>query len=166
MDHMRPLHTTALAFAGISMLLLSACGTGGGNGTVSPTDSPTASEQPGSTGENTPTEDPTETSKALSEKDIEGVWGSDEKGDPFLNFKTDGNVIGTDGCNGISTTYKIDGATVTLDPWASTMRACEGVDDWLQHARTLELTDSNENADEMTVKDKDGEEIGTLIREK
>lgn len=162
---MRPLHTTALVLTGISTLLLSACGTGGGNGTVSPTDSPTASEQPGSAGD-TPTEDSTETPKALSEKDIEGVWGSDEKGDPFLNFKTDGNVIGTDGCNGISTTYKIDGATVTLDPWASTLRACEGVDGWLQHSHTLEITGSDENADEMTVKDKDGKEIGTLIREK
>ncbi len=159
---MRTLHPLALTTVSLSMLLLTACGNAGGNGAVSPSESPTETEGPGST----TSADPTETPDELTNQDIEGKWGSDEAGDPFLEFRADGDVVGTDGCNGIATTYRIDGTTVTLEPWASTMRACPGVDGWLQHARTLEITGSEENADEMTVKDKDGKEIGTLIREK
>lgn len=91
---------------------------------------------------------------------VEGRWSSDETGDPHLELMEDGTVDGSDGCNGISTTYTVDGNVVTLEPAASTLMACEGVDDWLRGAATLEI-----DGDEAIVFNRDDEEIGTLTRE-
>lgn len=163
---MRTLKTATFAAAGISMLLLSACGTGEGNGTVSPSESPNAADTSGATSEETSTANPGDPSGELTPETLEGKWGADQKGDPFLEFKTDETVIGTDGCNGINSTYTIEASTIHIEPWVTTAKGCTDIDTWLSGASTAEITDSNENADEMTVKDKDGEEIGTLIREK
>lgn len=157
---MSTLKTAAFAAASISMLLLSACGTGDGNGTVSPEESPNATD------DSTGSANPGDPSGELTPETLEGKWGADQKGDPFLEFKSDETVIGTDGCNGINSNYTIEGSTIHIEPWVTTAKGCTDIDTWLSGASTAEITDSNENADEMTVKDKDGEEIGTLIREK
>lgn len=91
---------------------------------------------------------------------VEGRWASDQTGEPHLVFAADGSVQGSDGCNEISTTYVQDGALVTLKNFASTLRACPGVDTWLRHGRVLEIDGSA-----MTVKNAEDEEIGTLTRD-
>ncbi|MEV0984195.1 MULTISPECIES: META domain-containing protein [Brevibacterium] len=91
---------------------------------------------------------------------VVGRWSSDEKGEPHLNFTEDGKVGGSDGCNGIGTTYEQDGSTVTLTRFATTLKACMGVDTWLREARHLEI-----DGETMTVMNGDHEEIGTLTRD-
>lgn len=91
---------------------------------------------------------------------VVGRWSSDEKGEPHLNFTEDGKVGGSDGCNGIGTTYEQDGSTVTLTRFATTLKACMGVDTWLREARHLEI-----DGETMTVMNGDHKEIGTLTRD-
>jgi len=160
---MRTLKIATFAAAGISMLVLSACGAGNGNGTVSPDESP---ESPSATTDGTGSANPGDPSGDLTPETLEGKWGANQAGEPFLEFNTDETVTGTDGCNGINSTYTIEGSTIHIEPWVTTAKGCPDIDTWLSEASTAEITDSNENADEMTFKDKDGKEIGTLIREK
>lgn len=89
-----------------------------------------------------------------------GLWGSDENGHPHIELHADGSATGSDGANGIHTTYAVDGRTARLAPRASTLRAVIGVDDWLRAARTLEL-----DGDTLTVRNAKGAVIGTLTRE-
>lgn len=91
---------------------------------------------------------------------IEGLWISDENGRPRLEFHADGTVAGTDGCNGIHTTFTLDGATATLAPALSTLKACTGVDTWLRAVHTVSL-----EGDELAVYDRAGAKIGRLVRE-
>lgn len=88
-----------------------------------------------------------------------GAWTSDEPGEPRLEFEADGTVSGTDGCNGISTTFTMADGVATLEPWASTAKACLDVDDWLRGASETVL-----EGDELIVKNTEGEEIGRLQR--
>ncbi len=67
-----------------------------------------------------------------TQHDIVGTWGSDEKGHPHLTFDADGHVKGTDGCNGIRTTYEKTGDGAQFGFYASTRRGCPGVSSWLQ----------------------------------
>ncbi|WP_051973342.1 META domain-containing protein [Cryobacterium sp. MLB-32] len=65
-----------------------------------------------------------------------GYWAeSRTPASPFLNFSTDGTYSGNDGCNNLTGTWvsKADDAVV-LTGGATTLRACEGVDDWLGRA--------------------------------
>ena len=89
-----------------------------------------------------------------------GTWSSDEPGEPHLTFGNDGTVRGSDGCNGISTTFTSDGEIAVLKPFASTLKACSGVDDWLRGVSSVSL-----DGDIMEVSDSEGEAIGTLQRE-
>ena len=121
------------ALATTTGLLLSGCG---GTGTVSSTNGEESVES------------------------VVGRWVSDEKGEPHLKFAENGEVSGSDGCNGILTTYEQDGSTVTLERFTTTLKACIGVDTWLREARVLEIDGST-----MTVKNGDEQEIGTMTRE-
>lgn len=107
----------------------------------------------------TPTVEPGEggTTEAPS---VVGRWASEEEGDPYLEFEEGDAVTGSDGCNGITTTYALDGTTVTLEPFTSTLKACSGVDPWLGDIATAEVS-----GDSLIVQDADGEEIGTLTRQ-
>ncbi len=89
---------------------------------------------------------------------ILGTWGSTGERQPHLVFDN-GSVTGTDGCNGISTTYSVDGDTITLSRFMSTKMACPGVDTWLQSVRTVEL-----DGDALLVRNAAGDHIGTLER--
>jgi heat shock protein HslJ len=42
-----------------------------------------------------------------------------------------GRVTGTDGCNGIGSTYTVTGNVAHVDPFISTMMACPGQHQWL-----------------------------------
>jgi len=97
---------------------------------------------------------------ALTTKDVTGEW-SQPKSEPlvYLELVESGSVSGSDGCNQLNGTWKIDGSTIEFGPFAATMMACEGVDTWLSGA-----TSATVSGDEMTVLDDGGKEIGTLSK--
>jgi heat shock protein HslJ len=88
---------------------------------------------------------------------VVGMWGSKSSGQPNLNIQDDGTFSGSDGCNSVSGTGQIDGDEITFGAIASTLMACEGVDEWLGKAAT-----GNVSGDTMTVLDSGGSTIGTL----
>lgn len=90
---------------------------------------------------------------------VVGMWGSTASGQPNLNIENDGTFSGSDGCNRLSGRGQIDGNEITFGSIASTMMACEGVDEWLGKAAT-----GNVSGDTMTVLDDSGKTIGTLPR--
>ncbi|MCT1690929.1 META domain-containing protein [Brevibacterium sp. p3-SID960] len=96
---------------------------------------------------------------SLTMHDVAGTWRSDEPGQPYLTFTDEGAAWGTDGCNGINTSYTLDGSTITIEPWIATARACLGVDTWLRMARFAEI-----DGDTMTILNRNDDVIGTLIR--
>jgi heat shock protein HslJ len=89
---------------------------------------------------------------------IVGTWGSTATEQPHLVFD-EGKVTGTDGCNAISSTYTVNGSTITVKPFMSTLRACVGVDTWLRALRTVEL-----DGDAIIIRNAAGDQIGTLDR--
>jgi heat shock protein HslJ len=99
------------------------------------------------------------TSTASPEPDVVGTWGSDAKGEPFLEFTAEGKVTGTDGCNGIGSTYTVVDDTVEIAPYYSTLKACQGVDTWLRGLSKVQV-----DGDTLIVQDKDGAKIGELPR--
>lgn len=126
--------------AGVLLLLLAACSTPDGTKTDSGTN-------------------PTDTTEQHVTEQLIGSWISNEPGTPHLNFASDGSVTGSDGCNGISTRFNVDGDTARLDPSMGTLMACQGVDDWLRGVKEVRI-----DGDELRVFDGSGAEIGTLHR--
>lgn len=93
-----------------------------------------------------------------SPTDFTGTW-VDPDGKGYLSFDGDGGITGSDACNGITTTYSVDGATATVEPFPTTMMACgDGWSQWLLGVSTVELGDGA-----LTVLGRDGEELGTLV---
>ena len=143
---MRSLQRSALALAAsAAVLALVGCGSAGG-GAADPDPDPT-----------TPGEEQT---VPMTEDQLLGKWSSEEPGNPRLEFVTAGEVRGSDGCNGIFSTYAIDGDRATIKPFASTMRACQGVDDWLRGVRSVAI-----DGDTLRAYDDAGTELGQLQRE-
>lgn len=116
---------------------------------------------PASDGEGTvPTSTPTDAATSGdASADVVGIWGDEAQGKPHLEFTADGAVRGSDGCNGIATTYTVEGDRIELAPFASTLKACMGVDDWLRGIRAAEL-----DGDILVVLDASGERLGDLPR--
>lgn len=89
-----------------------------------------------------------------------GTW-VDPDGLGYLTFNEDGSVRGSDACNGIGSTYSVNGGATTVEPFATTMMACsEGWSQWLLQVTTVEVSD---NGSEMVVYGRDGSEAGTLV---
>lgn len=97
---------------------------------------------------------------ALESSDVTGTWSQAES-EPLVDLELveDGSVSGSDGCNQLTGTWKIDGSEVQFGPFAATMMACENVDTWLSAA-----TSATVDGEEMTVFDDKGKEIGVLIK--
>ncbi|WP_309104088.1 META domain-containing protein [Microbacterium sp.] len=93
--------------------------------------------------------------------DVVGGWGEDAAGKPYLEFTEGGDVRGTDGCNGIVSTFKVEEDRVEVAPFASTLKSCQGVDDWLRGVRAVEI-----DGDRLIVMDAAGERLGELARAK
>lgn len=89
-----------------------------------------------------------------------GKWTSDETGDPYLKFVEDGTVTGSDGCNGLSSTWTVRDDRILVDVAVSTKKACRGVDYWVGGVREVAL-----EGDTLRVMNSQGEEIGTLQRQ-
>lgn len=97
--------------------------------------------------------------RSARETDIEaeGRWvGS---GPEYLTL-VDGELRGSDGCNGVAGTYTRDGETLTFHRGMSTLKACVGVDTWLRGAARATI-----RGEVMTVLDREGNEIGILTRD-
>lgn len=140
------LQRTALTLAASAALLaLVGCANAGG-------DSPAPPAEPSTPGE--------EQIMPMTEEQLLGSWSSDERGNPRLEFVIAGEVRGSDGCNGIFSTYAIADGRATIKPFASTLRACQGVDDWLRGVRSVTV-----EGDTLHAFDGSGTEIGQLKRD-
>jgi heat shock protein HslJ len=100
-----------------------------------------------------------------AEPQIEGKWQAEDPEDAFLEFaepdeEGNGQVTGSDGCNGVQGEYTLEDDTATIERGFGTLKGCTDVDTWLHEASSVVVS-----GDEMTVLDADGEEIGTLSRE-
>ncbi|MGO4692116.1 META domain-containing protein [Glaciibacter sp. 2TAF33] len=66
-----------------------------------------------------------------------GYWAENRTPEsPFLSISTDRTYTGNDGCNLLTGTWDSgsDPGSVVLQPGATTLKACEGVDTWLNLA--------------------------------
>lgn len=88
-----------------------------------------------------------------------GDWGQVAAGQPSLTIKSDGSFHGNDGCNDMSGKGSFSGDTFTFGPFASTLKACDGVTPWLNLATTAKV-----NGDTLTVYRHDGVKAGSLER--
>ena len=97
------------------------------------------------------------------EEQVSGAWGAlaDEPDLPRLEFREGGTLTGTDGCNGISGTYAVEAEAIVVEQAPTTMRACEGVDDWLRNGTEVRVGDGM-----LHVLNDVGTEIGQLERSK
>ncbi|MFE4468159.1 META domain-containing protein [Leifsonia sp. NPDC056824] len=86
-----------------------------------------------------------------------GTWGSTAASQPNLTIENDGAFSGTDGCNRLSGKGSVDGDTITFGPIASTLMACQGVDEWLAKASS-----GTAKGSALVVYDISGNEIGKL----
>lgn len=96
---------------------------------------------------------PTSDSSRASER---GRWAG--QGPEFLTLD-DGNLTGSDGCNGLHGSYSREGDTLTVRLGLSTLKACMGVDTWLRKVATATVA-----GDTLTVFDRTGSQIGILTR--
>ncbi len=89
-----------------------------------------------------------------------GTWEGSGADKPTLEITDDAAFNGTDGCNRMVGSGKIDEQTFDFGQFATTRQFCEGVDTWLSMAGSATL-----EGDTLTVLDRDGAEIGTLTRQ-
>ncbi|WP_285114234.1 META domain-containing protein [Leifsonia sp. fls2-241-R2A-40a] len=88
-----------------------------------------------------------------------GSWGSTAQGQPNLTIKDDGTFSGSDGCNAMSGKGSVSGDTFTFGPFASTLKACDGVNPWLSRASTAKVSGDN-----LVIYANGGQKVGTLPR--
>ncbi|MEY8565520.1 META domain-containing protein [Corynebacteriaceae bacterium 7-707] len=156
---MRATRPVAAVAAGLLAVGLAACGDDAGpaptettqatQATQSTETTETARTTEAGTVTDTPPEDPT---------GFTGTW-VDPHGKGYLTFDGEGGVTGSDACNGITTTYSVEGTGATVEPFPTTMMACgEGWSQWLLGVSTVELRDGT-----LAVLGQDGEELGVLV---
>ena len=104
---------------------------------------------------------------------VQGRWNAQDPANAFLSFGDlvpegesrpftnpgEGQLSGSDGCNGVGGSYRPDGDTATIRRGPSTLRACPGVDTWLRGAAKVRV-----DGDTLHVFNSKDEEIGTLTR--
>ncbi|ANP73431.1 META domain-containing protein [Cryobacterium arcticum] len=77
---------------------------------------------------------------------------------PFLSIQADGTYSGNDGCNALTGSWEqADDDAIRFTGGAQTLRACEGVDQWLSQAAQGRV-----QAGVMTLQSADGTTIGQL----
>lgn len=93
--------------------------------------------------------------------DPSGTWGdTSDTGEPSLTLDDDGSLTGTDGCNTLSGSWRLESDDIVyFDSVASTRMACPDVDTWLEGLSQATISDST-----MTITGSDGAEIGQLER--
>src|SRR5215218_7183518 len=90
-----------------------------------------------------------------------GSWGdTSDTAEPSLTLDDDGSLTGTDGCNRLSGSWRLeDDDLVYFDAVGSPRRACPDVDTWLKGLSQATISGST-----MTISSADGAEIGQLER--
>ncbi|MEJ6548504.1 META domain-containing protein [Corynebacterium sp. USCH3] len=90
---------------------------------------PTAAAQPGIPGSSVP---------SLPAVPFTGTWvDANPAGGAKVTFDQ-GRISGTDGCNGVGSSYTVSGNVADVDPFVSTMMACTGPwSQWLQGVSTI-----------------------------
>ena len=88
-----------------------------------------------------------------------GAWGLVEPGQPSLELHPDGSFTGSDGCNRIGGSWRLDGDQVVFSDVFTTLMACEDIDTWLSRLATATVTE-----DFLVVRDQGASRIGTLQR--
>lgn len=90
-----------------------------------------------------------------------GTWGdTSDTTEPSLKLDEDGSLSGTDGCNQLSGSWRVESEDlIYFDSVASTAMACPDVDTWLD-----KLSQATVSGDTMTITGSDGAEIGQLER--
>lgn len=96
---------------------------------------------------------------ASTSSSFAGAWGTEEAGQPSLTIAADGSFNGTDGCNSLMGKGTIADDKFEFGDFATTLKACEGVDDWLSNASSATLS-----GDTLKILSSDGVEIGTLAK--
>ena len=88
-----------------------------------------------------------------------GYWVEERTPEsPFLSISADGTFSGNDGCNVIRGSWEaVDDSAVQFSDIATTLMACEGVDQWLSQASLVRV-----RAGVLTVQDADGVVLGQL----
>lgn len=88
-----------------------------------------------------------------------GQWGSGEPGSPSLELHVDGRATGTDGCNRLMGSWRIQNESIVFSQMVSTMMFCQDVDTWLS-----QLASATEADGQLIIHDAAGKEIGRLDR--
>ena len=95
-------------------------------------------------------------------------WGPSDGGGRFVQFREEGRVAGSGGCNRFSGAYTQEGDTVRIGPLMSTRMACadpavmkqeQAWFDMLEKARRIDAT-----MKQLILKDESGNEIAVLVR--
>jgi len=98
---------------------------------------------------------------ALKSSDVTGQW-AEPNSKPLvdLTFDAKGSVSGSDGCNQMNGSWKIEGSKVEFGPFSATMMACGDVDTWLSGASSATIDGTT-----MSVLDDKDKKIGTLEKQ-
>lgn len=98
---------------------------------------------------------------ALTSSDVTGQW-NEPSSKPLVDllFLANGSVSGSDGCNQMNGTWKINGSTVEFGPFSATMMACADVNTWLSGAASATIDGTT-----MTILDDKATTIGTLEKQ-
>lgn len=91
---------------------------------------------------------------------IVGRWISANGSKAFLDFGDDGSLRGSDGANGIASTWQSAGAGAVIESFVSTQRAAPGMERWVARSHRVEA-----DGDRLAVFDHSGEHIGDLTRD-
>lgn len=90
---------------------------------------------------------------------VNGKWVSTKGSKAFLTLDADGTLQGSDGANGITSTWASDDAGALIESFVSTQRAAPGMEMWVAKARRVEAA-----GDRLNVFDHAGNHLGELTR--
>lgn len=72
-----------------------------------------------------------------------GTWNNGTDDRPYLQFRSDGTLLGNDGCNDLTTKWTQDAnGKITFGTFSSTANECEGTDTWLSKGRSGIILDN------------------------
>ncbi|UVI37535.1 META domain-containing protein [Brevibacterium spongiae] len=89
-----------------------------------------------------------------------GRWTAENNDRAFLEFHEDGTLRGSDGANGLATSWSDESAGVTVKPSMTTLKAAPGMITWVTKARRVEA-----DGDRLALFDAAENHLGDLHRQ-